>query len=76
MRPGEAAFDQTLVDRIECVIDGDDSACWKDLHLDGIASECSNVCREPLQHDHFVGTRRNHRLNTDLNGLILSDCST
>ena len=63
--PGEAAFDEALVDRIEGLPHADHGARRQhfDRHL--AVGEGPHVVGERIEHDDFVRLRRDHRLHTD-----------
>ena len=61
--PGKAAFDKAGVNRIHHVARTDDSTCRQNFDDKRAARQGSHVGAEVLEHDDFVSSIGQHRLN-------------
>ena len=65
VRPREAAFDQSLVNGFQRFFDADDRTGRQHFYCHVAISQRADVGGEILEHDDFIGFRRDHRLHTD-----------
>ena len=69
--PGEAALDQPGIDGVQGFLDTDHGAGRQDFDLELAVGQRADVRGELVEHVHFVGLGRNHRLHPDLH---FGDC--
>ena len=73
VRPGEAALDQPLVDGVERLVDADDGARGQHLEGHGAVGQRLHVLGELLEHADLVRSLGDHRLDADLDRLVLGE---